>query len=197
MIGAVILAAGRSRRMGTPKLLLPLRGRPVIDWVVTAVAASKVQHTVVVVGAPDEAIRAALTGRPVSFAVNRSSESEMLDSLRVGLRSLVPECTHTLVVLGDQPTIKASLIDGLLQAAESSGRGIAVPTHGRRRGHPTLIASRHYEELMRGFDAEGLRGLLRLHSDDIVEVESADASSLFDLDTPEDYERLRVRFGDG
>src|SRR5262245_22201672 len=104
-IGAIVLAAGRSRRMGTQKLLLPLRGKPVIAHPVDALLRSGMaQPIAVVLGASPEPLRAALPGREVQF-VEAGATEDMLESIRTGLRALPSSCDGILVALGDQPRL--------------------------------------------------------------------------------------------
>lgn len=177
--------------MGTQKLLLPLGGKPLIARVVDTVLAAGLGRTTVVVGPEASAIVAALSGRDVDWVVNARLESEMLDSLRCGLRALPAHCGAFLVVLGDQPSFPTDLIARLVQAWRAEGRGLVVPVVESKRGHPVLIDLRYREEILNGFEAEGLRGLFRAHSEDVAEVRFNDSAILRDLDTPADYERAR------
>ena len=189
MIAAIVLAAGRSRRMGTQKLLLPYAGRTVIGHIVEQVAAAPVGRIIVVTGADYDAVTRALDGRNVTFVRNPAAEGEMLSSVRCGLRALPESCRAAVVVLGDQPGVNAGLIAALIEAHVQSGRRIVVPTFGGRRGHPVLISARCFEDLLTGFDDVGLRGLVRAHPEDVLEVAAGSAGVLEDLDTPEDYRR--------
>ncbi len=177
--------------MGTQKLLLPLRGKTVIACVVDAVLQSGVQQTLVVAGADRERIAGALVGRSVAFVTNPEPESEMLDSLRCGLRALPRECTAFLVVLGDQPSVTAELIARLIAAGRRTTRGIVVPTWMGQRGHPVLVHARFREAILGDFDAVGLRGLLCAHPAEIEEMPAPSATIMEDLDTPSDYARER------
>jgi molybdenum cofactor cytidylyltransferase len=190
MICAVVLAAGRSQRMGTQKLLLPVGGQPLIARIVDQVLASPVDRTVVVTGSDGDCLAAALAGRPVAFVVNPEPQAEMLASVRCGLAVLPPECTAALIVLGDQPGITAHVIARLLEAFSASGCGIVVPTVHGRRGHPLLVSLRYRDEILTHYDAVGLRGLVQLHQEDVCEVDVGTPEILDDLDTPRDYQRL-------
>jgi len=189
MIAAIVLAAGRSRRMGTQKLLLPYAGRTVIGHIVEQVAAAPVGRIIVVTGADFDAVMGALHGRDVTFVRNPAAEAEMLSSVRCGLRGLPESCRAVVVVLGDQPGVYAGLIAALIEAHLESGRGIVVQTFGGRRGHPVLISARYFEDVLTGFDDVGLRGLVRAHPEDVLEVTAGSEAVLMDLDTPEDYRR--------
>jgi len=189
MICAIVLAAGRSERMGRQKLLLPLKDRPIIVRVVDELLRVPVSRVLVVVGRDAGPIQAALCGREVSFVRNPDSAGDMLGSVRCGLRALPESCEAVLVALGDQPGLSHQLVGGLIGAFRESGRSIIVPAHGGRRGHPVLFDARFREEMLTRFEGVGLRGLLAAHPDKIHRVPVLSASALEDLDTPEDYQR--------
>ncbi|MHB1038403.1 MAG: nucleotidyltransferase family protein [Pirellulales bacterium] len=189
MIAAVVLAAGRSRRMGTQKLLLPLVGQPLIARIVDQLLASPVERILVVVGADKDRIAAALADRRVEFVENPDPDGEMLSSVRCGLGALAAQCDAVLVVLGDQPGLTAKLVTSLVRAFETSGRGMVVPAHCGNRGHPILIALKYRDEIMTCYDEVGLRGLVQAHAEDVFEVEVDSPQMLVDMDVPEDYRR--------
>ncbi len=195
MVWAVILAAGESRRMGEPKLLLPLRGKTMIEAVVDKVLAAGLSGVAVVVGgAPG--VRTALAGKPVLFVDNPDFSRGMLSSVQRGLRALPADATSALIVLADQPLIPESAIRAVLAAGQCGSKGLVVPIHRGRRGHPLLI-SLAYRSEVEGLDAGvGLRQLLARHPDDILEVEVPDPDFLEDVDTPADYRRVRSRYPD-
>ena len=192
MICALVLAAGRSRRMGTQKLLLPVGGRPVITRIVDEVLASPVDQVFVVINPDGAGITAALGDRRVRFVVNTEVDGEMLSSVRCGLAAMPPTCEAVLVVLGDQPTLTADVVARLVRAFQTSGRGLVVPTAGGRRGHPLLFAMRYRDEVLQGYEELGLRGLLQAHTEDICEIEVVTPGILEDLDVPEDFRRFVV-----
>jgi len=189
MICAIVLAAGRSRRMGTQKLLLPLAGKPMIARIVDELQQSPAQQTFVVVGDDGEKVQLALDGRTVTFTKNPNSEGDMLSSIRCGLSAMPSACTAVLIVLGDQPNLTSQLVAKLVTAFKESGRGLIVPRHRGHRGHPVLIAARFHVELMTRHDDVGLLGLLDAHPEELFQLEIADGATLQDMDTPEDYQR--------
>jgi len=189
MIYAIILAAGRSRRMGAQKLLLPLAGKPVIARIVDELLASPVHKVLVVVGRDGKAVQAALQGRSVGFLSNPDPAGDMLGSIRCGLRTIPTGCSAVLVVLGDQPNVTSGLVATLIAGFTESRQGIVVPTHQGHREHPVLFAARFRDELLSRHDGVGLRGLLDAHPDEVASLEVADSTLFRDMDTPEDYRR--------
>jgi molybdenum cofactor cytidylyltransferase len=190
MICAIVLAAGRSRRMGIQKLLLPVAGQPLICHTVDAVLASSVDQVTVVAGSERQPLADALAERPVCWATNDAPDSEMIDSIRCGLTALPPQCQAALVVLGDQPGIPPEVIDRLIFAFRYQDAELVVPVYGGRRGHPLLIAARYHAEIMEHYTDQGVRGLLQTHAQQVVEVPVASPGILEDIDTPDDYRRV-------
>lgn len=188
-IGAIVLAAGRSRRMGTQKLLLPWAGQTVIGHIVDQVLAAGLGHVVVVVGADREAVSQALASQLVTLVTNPDPDAEMLSSVRCGLRALPPECEAAMVVLGDQPGIRAVEIAKLIAKYEGTKADIVTPIHKEKRGHPVIVSSRLFGEVLSSFDGIGLAGLLAAHADAIHRVQLSDPASLLDMDSPQDYQR--------
>lgn len=190
MTAAVVLAAGKSRRMGTQKLLLPFAGQPLIVHIVSEVLRSGVDRVLVVIGSDSHAVRDALAALPVIPVANPQADGDMLSSIRCGLTSLPPECASVLLVPGDQPGITRDLIARLIAAQQRTGKSIVVPVCNRHRGHPVLISMTHREKILTRYEGTGLRGLLRDHPGDIAEVAVDDPDALADVDFPEDYARL-------
>jgi molybdenum cofactor cytidylyltransferase len=189
MIPAIVLAAGRSQRMGEQKLVLPFQGQPLVTRVVDALLSGPVDPVYVVVGSSGKLVIDALAGRPVHLVTNPSPECEMLDSVRCGVRALPVEAVAVVVALGDQPGLTASLVTRLVEAFRNGDRGIAVPTCDGRRGHPLVIAMRYRDELLTRHAGRGLRGLIAAHPQDVLELPVAAADILEDIDLPEDYQR--------
>jgi len=193
MICAIVPAAGASTRMGVSKQVLPFGETTVIGHVVDEVLQSGLDDVIVVVGRDGDRVTEALGGRPVRIVVNPDPQADMLSSVRCGLRALPQSCAAVLVALGDQPAVTADLIASMIRRFRAYARGIVVPRHGGRRGHPLLFAARYAPEILTGFDDVGLRGLLHAHPDDVCDLEVADPSVLADMDCPEDYLRELAR----
>ena len=193
MIGAVVLAAGESKRMGVPKLLLPYRDTTIIEAVLAGVTASRVDATLVVLGSGRRAIREKVGKFPVSVTVNARFQEGMLSSIQKGISSLPRRFRAALIVLGDQPDISPPVIDALISAWEKGQKGIVVPAFGGRRGHPLLLDLKYRSEIAGLSPETGLRGLLAAHPDDLLAVDLPDLAILADIDTPEDYRKALSR----
>ena len=190
MIAAVVLAAGLSRRMGRPKLLLDLGGAPVIRLSVERILAAGLDE-VIVVTPPDAAgIAAALDGLPVRYAVNADPAAGQATSVVAGIHALAPETDAALIALGDQPTLPADVIPALVRARADTGRPIAAPVYRGERGNPVLFAADMFPELCALSGDRGARGVIERDAARVALV-PFDVAMPPDLDTPEDYARLR------
>lgn len=191
MIAAVVLAAGLARRMGRPKLLLDLRGKPVVRWSVEALL-PHVGDLVVVTGAEDGAIREALGGLAVRFAVNPRPQDGQGSSIAVGVAALKPWTRAALVALGDQPRIPETVVPGLLAAFGRGGKAVVVPVYRGTQGTPVLFASEVFPELLALRGDAGARAVV-LARPERVEALALDLPMPLDVDTPEDYAKLHVQ----
>lgn len=190
MICAVVLAAGESRRMGQQKLLMPWGQKTVIEHIVDELLTSRIDGTLVVTGHDHPRLQTTLSQYPVTLVNNERYDQGMLSSVRCGLRALPDSCEGVLVALGDQPSLSSVTINRLMDPFLSH-RGIVVPTHQGRRGHPLIFSPAYIPRILTEFDAVGLRGLLQACDGDIREIPLDTADILWDLDTPEDYQRRR------
>ncbi|MEP9347740.1 NTP transferase domain-containing protein [Xanthobacter sp. KR7-225] len=184
---AVVLAAGRSTRMGgANKLLEEVDGVPVIRRVVEAALGSRARPVVVVTGFERERVERALSGLPVAFAHNDDFASGMAASLRVGIAAVPPTAAGALVVLGDMPLVAPRLIDRLIAAHSGvAGRLIVVPVADGARGHPVLWSRRYFPELCAIEGDTGARQVLAANAAAVAEVEAEGPAAFLDVDTPE------------
>lgn len=189
MISAIVLAAGRSQRMGAQKLLLPFGSKTVIAHIVDQLTASSVDEIYVVIGCQGKRVSQELSDRPVYIVNNPNYESGMLSSVRCGLEAINQKCRTVLVALGDQPSVTTKLIDQMVHIFACSEKQILVPLYDNRRGHPIIFSSVYRGEISANYDDVGLRGLLHAHKEDIFELPVAEAGVLSDMDYPEDYQR--------
>ena len=187
MIWAVVLAAGESKRMGRPKQVLPYGRSTILETVLDHVLASPVDGTLVVLGAAADKVAPLLAKLPVETIVNPDFRSGMLSSVQRGIRALPASARAALIFLGDQPAVGPETSGRVLAAYRVSGRGIVLPVHAGRGGHPLLIDLKYRAEIDGLSAGIGLRELLVRHPDDIFRVEIDDPGVLLDIDTPEDY----------
>ena len=195
-VAAVVLAAGRSRRMGaTNKLLLPLAGRPLIAHAVAAATGSLAAPVLVVVGHEAAAVRRALAGHAVAFVDNPAYAAGLSTSLRAGIAALPAGAAAAIILLGDAPRVRAPHIDRLIAAfAADPTQPICVPEFAGRRGNPVLWPRRFFPNLLTLEGDRGGRALLDSELDPVRRVVMDDPGVLFDVDTPEDLEQDRVRW---
>ncbi len=192
-IAALILAAGRSTRMGsTNKLTANLAGKPMIRHVAKAALASKAQTTTVVTGNNAAAIEAALAGLDVTFTHNPDFADGLSTSLITGIATLTPDIDGVIVLLGDMPLVTADLIDRLIAAFDpTEGRAICVPVHDGKRGNPILWAARFFSDLKAVKGDTGAKHLIGENAEWITEVDAGGRAIFRDIDTPEALAALR------
>ena len=191
MITALILAAGQSKRMGEPKMLLPWSETTVLEKVIATFKAAEVDEILVVTGGEREPVEA-LVGESAWTIFNpKYAEGEMLSSVQAGLAGLNPSVQAVLIGLGDQPQVQERSVQLVVDEYRNSGASIVVPSFHMRRGHPWLVTNKHWEEILGMRSPASLRDFLYLHADEIQYVEINNDSILQDLDTPEDYLKFR------
>ena len=190
-IGAVVLAAGESRRMGEPKQLLPVGGQPMVRRVTEAVCAAGLAQVVVVIGAHAEAVSQAVAGLPVELVLNERWQEGMTSSLHAGLCALRPEIKAALVVLADQPWLTAELIRALVDCYRTTGAPVVAPFYQGQRGRPVLFDRALFPELLAARDDKSRREIIAQHRDQMARVEVKDPAIFRDIDTRQDYEKNR------
>jgi molybdenum cofactor cytidylyltransferase len=186
---AIVLAAGLSRRMGRPKLLLEFKGRPVIRHAVERVIAAGLHPVLVVTGAEHDALARALAGLEVQLAVNPTPESGQGSSVGVGVSALPARTDAVLIALGDQPGVPAEVIPALIEALKQPGKAIAAPRYADGLGNPVLFGSSVFQELLALGGDRGARSVIERDPSRLAVVEVASPMPR-DIDTPEDYESL-------
>ncbi len=186
-VSAILLAAGRSRRMGRSKPLLPLGDQPAIRRCLEPLKASGIEEIVVVLGHGAEAIANALHDQPVTRVHNPDADSDMAGSVRAGLQRVSKTASAVLVCLSDHPLVTAATIRALLDGHGREPGMIVIPSWNGKKGHPTLFPRPILEEL---FEAPTLRHLVRRDRQRIRLIEVPDPGVVLDMDTPEDYRRL-------
>lgn len=188
-VAAVILAAGEARRFGSQKLLAPLGDRPLVQHVIDAANASRLDPVVLVVGAEADALLAAVRLGRARAVRNPEYASGQASSLRSGLRA-VGDADAAVVLLGDMPRITPALLDALVERQRSSGAVAVVSAQEGRRSPPTLLHRDLWPAVFALTGDVGAREVLAGRSD-VVALELTPAlGGLDDVDTREDHERL-------
>lgn len=195
MVG-IVLSAGESKRMGTPKQLLPWGKSIVLQRVLDNAAASRLERIQLILGHRADEIAGRITLPPrARLFVNPAFKEGMHTSVKCGVQNAPLDAEAFMVLLGDQPLIEAGVIDRLIDAYREGDKGIVVPVHNGRRGHPVIFASRFREELL-AIDDRGAREVLRRHAGAIFEVPIDSPCVLTDMDTPQDYGKARRQAGE-
>jgi molybdenum cofactor cytidylyltransferase len=190
-VAALLLAAGRSSRMGSNKLVKELEGKALIAHVADQALSADFAGVVVVTGHQAEAIQRALVGRPVTWVHNALYEEGMASSLKAGVEALPASVEALLVCLGDMPRVTAHQMQTIARAYDpAKGHTICVPVFQDQRGNPVLFGRQHFVEMQSLEGDRGGRSLLAKHADRVREVEMTDDAILTDVDTPESFARV-------
>ncbi len=196
-VAAIVLAAGRSTRMGRPKMILPWGNTTVVGRVVFALAEGGVEEILVVSGGDREAVEYALEALPVPDGVSLRivfnpafAKGEMLSSFQAGLLELGENVRAVLVALGDQPQIEAEVIRTVMEEYHNSHSPLVIPSFRMRRGHPWLVDRSFWQEVLALRPPQTLRDFQQTHADLIHYALVETSTILADLDTPDDYQRV-------
>ncbi|CCF82612.1 nucleotidyltransferase family protein [Nitrolancea hollandica] len=193
-VAGVILAAGTSRRLGTPKQLLPLAGRPVLARVIDAAAGTSLDPLLVVLGHVAREIQEQVDFSTASVLINPTFADGQSESVKTAVRVLPADVDAVVFLLGDQPLVDPRVIERLISAYRHQPAAIVQPRYHEGRGNPVLIARPLFPELLKLTGDNGARPLLNRYSDRISLVDVPEFHRPEDLDTWEDYGRLRAGF---
>jgi molybdenum cofactor cytidylyltransferase len=192
MISAIILAAGQSKRMGQPKMLLPWGKTTVIEHVIMTFLRAGIEDVIVVTGGAREQIEKAISQYPIRKIHNNDyAAGEMLSSIQCALRAMPGQAQAALIGLGDQPQVEEKNVRLICEEFRDSQSGLVVPSFRMRRGHPWLVTRPLWDEILELKPPESPRDFLNRHADDIHYVNVDTQTVLADLDTPEDYQKTR------
>ena len=196
MISGIILAAGFSRRMGRPKLLVPLRGRPILSRVMDVFEKSRLDEFLVVANSSHGEEWDAVKRPRFRLLVNLDSQEGMSSSLKLALAAVKGRAA--VIGMGDQPLLLPSSIDSVIAEYESTGGEIVVPVYKGQRGNPVLFDRSIFPEIMKISGDVGAKSVVLKNEDLVREVEVSDEGVLLDIDTPSDLkaaERILAKRG--
>ena len=187
-ISAIILAAGKSVRMGQQKMLMPWGKTTVLGKVIVAIQQAGIEDILVVTGGARDEVEKIIAQYEIRTVHNENFASEeMLTSIQIGLRRQEAQSEATLICLGDQPQVEERSVRSVCDSFRGNSSSIVVPSYQMRRGHPWLVARELWGEVLRMHAPESMRDFLNNHKNDIFYVEIDTPSILLDLDTPADY----------
>lgn len=196
-VAGIVLAAGGSRRLGRPKQLLELDGRPLATHAASRALDSRCDEVIVVTGADGQAVEQALDGYAVRVVRNPRWEEGQGTSLAAGVAACGDDVDAAVILLADQPGIPVELIDRVIDAYRDEDAGIAMAEYGNQRGHPVLFARRFFPELLL-LDADvGGRDIIRANRDALVLVDGGFETPPRDVDTEDAWSALQREWATG
>jgi len=190
-IAGLIAAAGYSSRMGVFKPLLPLGEKTVIETAVDSLKQGGIQDIRVITGYQGEKIHAVLEGFDGRVLDNPLYPEGMFSSILAGIRNLEPDTEAFFLLPGDNPLIRRRSIKEILRVYRKTGAAVVYPVFNGKRGHPPLISAKCFPAILRSDGAGGLRHVLARFEVDSAEAVVADEGILIDIDTVDDYRKLK------
>jgi molybdenum cofactor cytidylyltransferase len=186
---AVILAAGESSRMGSPKALLQIKGNTFLQHIVDTVRRAGLENIIAVIGHDAENIRSKFPDNAVQFIVNENYQKGQLSSIQTVIKNIPKEVDAILVCPIDRPLVSSGLVQNLLSEFIKSKPPVVIPIYDAKRGHPIIFSSSVFPELMRAPLDIGARAVVWAHHNEVVEVPTNEEGVLINIDTPELYEK--------
>jgi molybdenum cofactor cytidylyltransferase len=193
-VSAVVLAAGMSRRMGTPKQLLRIDGKTILEHTLENVSASKVSEIVLVLGHAAESVEKEISRDRIRVARNLDYQQGMGTSLRTGLAALNADTSAALIVLADQPFVRPDTLNQLITCHQKLKPQIIIPLYKGFRGNPVLLDRSVFPELKELSGDVGCRAIFGSHTENICKLPVEDMGILLDIDSPEEYQKLEKMY---
>jgi len=178
--------------MGQLKQLLPLHDKPIIKHCLDNLITSGIENIVAVLGYRGDEVLAAIQEMPVQIVLNENQESEMAESVRIGLRAIAEKSSGVLVYLSDHPLVSVDTLKSLMQCFLETPDKIIIPLYKGKRGHPTLFPRNVIEEI---FEAGTLRDIIDKNRSRLKFLNVQDEGVILDMDTKEDYDKVLKKIG--
>ncbi len=188
-VGAIVLAAGASSRMGRPKALLPYNGTLFIDLILENLSAAGCAPVIPVLGNNAQEIVERSLAKRYPYVLNIHPEAGMLSSVKQGIKRIPAECSSVVVALTDHPFVTRATYRQLIQRAAEQPERIIIPAYRGRHGHPVCAGRFVFEDIVNTPDTSSLRAVFQKHKENILYLDVNDAGIVLDVDTPEDYAR--------
>lgn len=189
-VGAIVLAAGASSRMGRPKALLPYNGRLFIDLILENLSAAGCAPVIPVLGNNAQKILDRSLAKRYPHVLNPHPEAGMLSSVKQGIKRIPAECSSVVVALTDHPFVTRATYSQLIKLAATQPERIIIPAYRGRHGHPVCVGRFLFEDILNTPDTSSLRAVFQTHKEKILYLDVNDAGIVCDVDTPEEYARL-------
>jgi molybdenum cofactor cytidylyltransferase len=191
MLAALILSGGASRRMGSPKALLPYRGGTFLEHLLKVTDHPRIGWRRVVLGADAAAIAESVKLPADEVVINDNWETGQLSSIQAGVRTLPAGTDGMLLCLIDHPLISRELVGALVERFYGLGKAIVLPVYKGRRGHPVIFAARLYEELLSAPLETGARAVVWAHGEEACEMETDEEGCVLNLNDPDALTKAR------
>lgn len=188
-IYCIILAAGESTRMGSPKALLQIQGKTFLEHLVATLRNAGLHEISVVLGHDSDKIIAQHPKLDVRFIINENYQKGQLSSIQAAIKSVPKDCDAIMICPIDRPLISTELIKKLIEAYSKSKPPIIIPIFDAKRGHPVIFSSSLFPEVLRAPHDVGARAVVWAHHNEVVEVQTEEEGILLNIDNPELYEK--------
>ena len=187
MIDAIILAAGRSQRMGKPKALLRFEDKTFLEQIISVLKLSDADRITVVLGAEAETIKKSIDLSGTNIVINKDYQKGQLSSLIAAIEDTPEQTKAILICLVDSPFITKEVVNKIISKFKETNNPIIVPVFNKERGHPTLFSRSLFNELLGAPEEQGARYVLYSNEEKILELETSESGILIGIDTPADY----------
>src|SRR5262249_19560664 len=190
MLAAVILSGGASRRMGSPKALLPYQGRPFLEHLLDITRHPRIGVRRVVLGPDASEIAAQVTLAQDEIVINQDWERGQLSSIQAAIHSLPTGTDGFVLCPVDHPLVSKSLVENLIEAFDKTRSSVVLPLYEGKRGHPAIFSSRLYKELLHAPEDKGARAVVWDHANEICEVATNEEGCILNLNDPAAFQKF-------